>query len=80
MSMEMGFEATGQQRLVDKTTYDPSVSRLDKMSTNHRSFRVRTYAIDPTVWVQFNSSALNIYAAETGALISPETVKLSEAS
>ena len=33
-----------------------------------------------TVWVQFNSSALNIYAAETGALISPETVKLSEAS
>jgi ABC-type sugar transport system ATPase subunit len=32
-----------------------------------------------TVWVHFKSSALNIYAAETGALISPETVKISEA-
>jgi len=32
-----------------------------------------------TVWVHFKSNALNIYAAETGALISPEMVKISEA-
>ena len=32
------------------------------------------------VWVHFNTKALNIYAANTGALISPEAISLSEAS